>query len=190
MLTNADGCKARTNPFIIELIKPPAGVTYPVKYFSANKNLPLVARSIGSTAVWSPSVFLNNPSAYKPVFNGNRDVTYFIELTDRFGCKTNDVQQVKVFKKEEVYVPTAFTPNNDGLNDYLKPIGVNIKELHYFKIYNRWGQLVFESVSPEKGWNGYFKGILQPTGNFVWTFKGVHYNGEIVTASGSFLLMR
>jgi gliding motility-associated-like protein len=189
MLTNADGCKVRTNPFIIELVKPPAGITYPVKYFSANKNLPLGARNIGATAVWSPYIFLNNPLTYKPVFNGNSDVKYFVELTDRFGCKTIDIQQVKVFNREEVYVPTAFTPNKDGLNDYLKPIGVNIKEHHYFKIYNRWGQLVFESSLPEKGWNGYFKGVLQPTGNFIWTFKGVHYNGEIVTSSGSFLLI-
>ncbi|HLP37634.1 T9SS type B sorting domain-containing protein [Lacibacter sp.] len=190
LLTNADGCQARTNPHIIQLIKPPKGITYDEKLFSSHSDFPLIARNIGVKASWSPAVFLSSPSIYKPVFNGAHDVKYLIQFEDIYGCKTVDTQYVKVFNKEEIFVPTAFTPNNDGLNDVLKPYAVNIKEMIYFRIYNRYGKMVFESLQPEKGWNGTYKGVTQDSGNFIWVYEGVHYKGHRVQAKGTVLLLR
>ena len=56
-----------------------------------------------------------------------------------------------------IYVPNAFTPNKDGLNDLLKPFMIGIRELKYFRIFNRWGQLVFETQDPNNGWDGRIK---------------------------------
>ena len=71
------------------------------------------------------------------------------------GCVDSAHVSVKVFKTNPyVFVPTAFTPNGDGLNDDVKPIAVGVKQIKYFSIYNRWGQLVFKTTTNGQGWDG------------------------------------
>lgn len=89
------------------------------------------------------------------------------------GCDSIISTNLTVLKTCEVYFPSAFTPNNDGLNDYFKALnafGLQNFELH---VYNRWGQLVFYSNDYTKKWDGYFNGVLQPVGVFVWYSKFV-----------------
>jgi gliding motility-associated-like protein len=101
-----------------------------------------------------------------------------------------DTQFVKVFKEVKIFVPSAFTPNNDGLNDYLKPIPVGIKEFRYFRIYNRWGQLIFDLRSNPKGWDGIFKGAAQSSQVVVWMAEGVGINNVIYKQKGTSTLIR
>ncbi|HEX2682976.1 MAG TPA: PKD domain-containing protein, partial [Ferruginibacter sp.] len=120
--------------------RPIPGINNPVAYAVAGLPLTLEARPIGVTAEWSPATNLDNPLSYKPVFTGNAEKTYNIELKTAAGCVTVDTQVVKINKDIVIYVPNAFTPNNDGLNDRLIPFMIGIKELRYFKIFNRWGE--------------------------------------------------
>ena len=62
--------------------------------------------------------------------------------------------KIKVYMGPEIYVPTAFTPNGDNLNDVVKAIPVGMKQFNYFVIFNRWGQKVFYTTDPSKGWDG------------------------------------
>jgi gliding motility-associated-like protein len=87
-------------------------------------------------------------------------------------------------------VPNAFTPNNDGLNDQLLPFMIGIKELKYFKIFNRWGELVFESHDTKKGWDGKYKGIPVQTHTLVWMLEGIGVDNKTYKAKGSTILMR
>jgi gliding motility-associated-like protein len=87
-------------------------------------------------------------------------------------------------------VPTAFTPNGDGLNDYIRPILAGVERLEYFRIFNRYGQLVFESKFPEAAWNGVLKGKAQGSGTFVYQVQAIDYTGEVLKQSGTFLLIR
>ncbi|WP_204306850.1 gliding motility-associated C-terminal domain-containing protein, partial [Klebsiella aerogenes] len=84
---------------------------------------------------------------------------------------------VRIYKTgPEIFVPSAFTPNGDGRNDILKPITVGITQLFYFRIYNRWGQLVFSTSSIGKGWDGTFGGVKQASGTYVFETLGADYN--------------
>lgn len=170
--------------------KPKTAVTYPVVFAVENYPLQLQARAFGETAVWSPGTSLNTRETYTPIFNGELDQTYTIEIKTASGCITVDTQTVKTVKQSDVYVPTAFTPNKDGLNDYLRPIFMGIKELRYFRIYNRWGQLMYERKTELPGWDGTVAGRPQGPGVFVWMIEGVGLDNRVITKKGTCTLVR
>ena len=92
--------------------------------------------------------------------------------------------------RPEIFVPSAFSPNGDGRNDILKPIMVGIKQLFYFRIYNRWGQLLFSTSETGKGWDGTFSGVKQASGTYVYETQGVDYTGKNVLRKGTVVLIR
>lgn len=139
---------------------------------------------------WSPSFGLNNPGIRNPVAVTDRDITYVVTVKTADGCQGGDDIRVKVFAKADLYVPTAFTPNNDGLNDFAKVIPVGIKELKYFSIFNRWGELVFTTTDASRGWDGKWGGIIQPNAVFVWEAKGIDYKGSVISKQGTVTLIR
>ena len=99
---------------------------------------------------------------------------------------------VQVSKTSHIYVPTAFTPNKDGLNDFLKPIMFSIKELKYFRIFNRWGEIFFETKGGNniQGWDGKINGLNQNSANFVWIAEAVTEGNQLLNLKGSFILIR
>ena len=92
--------------------------------------------------------------------------------------------------KTGVFVPSAFTPNRNGENDVLRPLLYNIRSLNYFRVFNRWGQVVFETNKIGSGWDGTIKGVLQPTETFTWILECTDNNGTIIRESGRSLLLR
>lgn len=119
------------------------------------------------------------------------DKYYYIEIING-SCKSERIQvMIKVYDKAIVYIPTAFTPNKDGLNDFIVPTVFGPLKLEFFNIYNRWGQLVFSSTDISKGWDGTFKGEPQPASSFSWILKAKNeLTGEYTTVKGSFILIR
>jgi gliding motility-associated-like protein len=190
LLTNGKGCSINTaeREIVIEIPRP--GITYPIKNAVIDYPIPLQARDFGITVVWKPSIYLDNPLSFTPRFNGPVEKLYSIDITTRGGCTTVDTQLVKVFEKIKFYVPTAFTPNNDGLNDYLKPTQAGIKEFRYFRIYHRWGQLLFDLNANPRGWDGKINGIPQPTQVVVWMAEGIGYDNKVYRQKGSCVLIR
>jgi gliding motility-associated-like protein len=87
-------------------------------------------------------------------------------------------------------VPKVFTPNNDGTNDLLKPILVGIQTFRYFSVYNRWGNLIFTTEDPNRGWDGTFKGVAQPVETYLWMAEGVDVEGKRIVAKGMTSLVR
>jgi gliding motility-associated-like protein len=87
-------------------------------------------------------------------------------------------------------VPTAFTPNGDGFNDIIYCRGYGIEKLLNFKIYNRWGQLLFLSNSVDEGWNGLYKDVMQNADVYFYTIEAVSYGGKKFYEDGNFLLIR
>ena len=112
-------------------------------------------------------------------------------VTSAAGCQNTDTINVKVYKvSPSIYVPKAFSPNNDNNNDVLRPILLGMKTLDYFRVYDRWGNLVFSTSTKGKGWDGTFKGSPQDLGTFVWMAKGTTYTGEVITLKGYSVLVR
>ncbi len=94
------------------------------------------------------------------------------------------------FVAEDIYVPRVFTPNGDGVNDILRPILVGIPVFHYFSIYNRWGNLIFTTQDPNAGWDGTFKGVIQPVETYLWIAEGINSEGKTVVQKGMVSLVR
>jgi gliding motility-associated-like protein len=90
----------------------------------------------------------------------------------------------------EIFVPKAFTPNNNNVNEKLMPMFINVKQLRYFKVYNRWGQLMFQTNVTGEGWDGMFKGVRQPMETYSWILECVDENGNHVRRSGKTILIR
>lgn len=125
-----------------------------------------------------------NNATYTPGQTGN----YAVEVKDINGCReTSDSKHVLL--ETNLYVPNMFSPNGDGRNDVLKVYG-NLVASVEFRIYNQWGQLLFDTKDPQKGWDGTASGKLQPVGVYVYTLKGNLQNGNTVEKKGAINLLR
>ena len=190
ILYNERGCIALTEEKTVSIEVPRPGINYPTEYAVVNYPHQLKARDFGIDVLWSPGTFLNSTTSLVPIFNGTTDKLYTIEIETAAGCVTVDTQLVKVFKEVKFYVPSGFTPNLDGLNDYLKPIPVGMKEFRYFRVYNRWGQLVFDMKDSPKGWDGTINGVPQSSQVVVWMAEGVGINNVVYKQKGTCTLIR
>ena len=114
---------------------------------------------------------------------------YLLTVTDQFGCKGTDSIQVQThYCLGGAYFPDAFTPNNDGHNDVFKPVMLgNVVKFHFI-IYNRYGQLVFESSNPDKGWDGVFSGTMQDAGTYVWSCS-YQFDGDVARTSKGYVIL-
>lgn len=144
----------------------------------------------GGVYQWSPPIGLNNTDIQNPTAILQDDTEYILTVTNAEGCVGRDTVKVEVFKGSAIYVPTAFTPNNDGLNDVLKPLYVGIKKIHYFNIFNRWGQKVFSTTDPRKGWDGRLNGAAQSTGTFVWMISAEDHVGKPYQLRGTVTIVK
>lgn len=94
-------------------------------------------------------------------------------------------------KRNELLVPNAFTPNNDGQNDLFKITNITNKEkLIEFKVFNRWGTIMFRTSDPELGWDGRYKGQLQPFGVYGYVIIIAYPEGLMETYKGTVTLVR
>ena len=148
----------------------------------------------GSSYQWSPPYGLSSVNVPNPiaVYDAAADsIRYKAVAMDEAGCMDSAFITVKVFNTTpQVFVPTAFTPNSDGRNDFARPIAVGITRIDYFRIYNRWGQLVFSTTTNGKGWDGTINGQLQGTNTYVWIVRAIDYTGKLYFSKGTVTLIR
>ncbi len=181
----------QTRSFNIVVDTPAVGITYPMLDVPFNFPVQLQARGrdFASSVSWSPATNLDRPSTFDPYFKGLLPQTYLIELTSAKGCITVDTQVVKTHKEIAIYVPSVFTPDGDGKNDYLRPLLLGFEKIKYFRVFNRWGKIVFETQSDLPGWNGRINNQPQETQTFVWMLEAVDVDGKSHFRKGSTLLM-
>jgi gliding motility-associated-like protein len=117
---------------------------------------------------------------------------YYVKTTVNGGCTATSSELTLKQEDEgdcEPFVPTAFSPNGDAINDLMLVYGTCIKELD-FKMYDRWGELVFESKDQAKGWDGLYKGERANSGTYGWTLKAVLASGNKIERKGSITVVR
>ncbi|MFL5747452.1 MAG: T9SS type B sorting domain-containing protein [Niastella sp.] len=173
------------------------GIRYPAVTASANVQQQLAIRNMGASYSynWNPKVGLDSYTEYNPMFNYDRQTEYTINITSDAGCTATDTLLVRLLSpgaivESDIYVPKAWSPNGDGHNDKLFPIPVNIKELKYFRVFNRWGQLVFETSVLRNGWDGIFNGVPQVSDTYTWTVEAIGEDGKSYKRSGNSVLLR
>jgi|GEM_PF-1338640 len=131
-----------------------------------------------STGSIGSSISINQPGAYSA------------QVIDKNGCKGGDTINVSFKYCITIQIPDAFTPNNDAKNDVFKPlIGAPITN-YRLQIWNRWGQLLFETREYTKGWNGNYGGRPEPAGTYVYLITFTDMNGATVIKKGTLVLIR
>ena len=195
-VTDVNGCSSLRSDQVTVFVTPPIQVTtYPADtVVYAGAQVPLLATSAGTSYLWSPVTGLDNPNipnpvATAPVIEG-AVVTYQVTTTTTAGCQGEGFITIRVYKGPEIYVATAFTPNGDGKNDVFVPFPVGIKKLNYFRVYNRWGQLLYSTTTLNQGWDGRFGGMEQGSGAYVWMAEGVTMDNKLISKKGSVILIR
>jgi gliding motility-associated-like protein len=118
------------------------------------------------------------------------DRTFFIQYADGDCESPLSEVEIKVFDSTIIYVPGAFTPNNDGLNDrFHVTVKGRIKEFH-ISVYNRFGSLVYSSNDADRSWDGTLKGEAVPVGVFVYVITGLTYENRSIQQKGTLTLLR
>ncbi|TCJ13380.1 T9SS type B sorting domain-containing protein [Flaviaesturariibacter flavus] len=143
---------------------------------------------------WTPGTGLNRTDVANPIGFYDIDpeyIQYFVRVFDPYNCVDSACVRVRVFRTEpSIFVPTAFTPNHDGKNDEVKPIAVGMRTIRFFRIFNRWGQLVFETTVNGQGWDGTIKGKEQNTEVYVWVCEAEDFRGARYFRKGTVTLIR
>jgi len=147
----------------------------------------------GPAFAWTPIIGLNDPNIADPIgmYTAETDsVRYLVTATTGYGCKGYAQVLVKIFKTDpDIFVPNAFTPGGPA-NTVFRPIAPGIASLQYFMVYNRWGQLVFQTSRLGQGWDGMFNGRQAELGGYVWMVQGMTYTGKIINHRGTMVLVR
>jgi len=172
------------------------GVYPPVLAFAGNdtiisrgQNFQLHA-SGGTQYAWSPAQGLSNPAIADPVVNMDQDISYLLTVQTPAGCIGYDTLKIRYVDGPNIYVPDAFTPNGDGKNDIFRPIPVGILRMNFFRVFNRWGQLVYQGRGYMQGWDGMYGGKKADMGTYVWEAEGVDYTGKTIFKKGTVILIR
>ncbi len=154
----------------------------------------------GVSYQWTPGTGLDNATSATPIACPTDSTMYYVTITTADGCIYTDSVSVGIRLDPIVIFPTAFSPNDDGKNDYFRPVILGLAQLDIFRVYNRWGELVFEHngvnvtggpLSTSDSWDGDFKGEKQPVGVYVYYLKGVaSATGKSIELKGNFTLVR
>ena len=145
----------------------------------------------GGLYQWTPGTpLLNNPIISNPLATLTDDTEFILMVQDEIGCKDYDTVKLRVLNGPTFYIPNAFTPNGDGLNDIFRPTPVGIAKLEYFRVFNRYGELVYETHDISQGWDGTYKGKKQDLDNYVWVLRGVDRKGQLKQLKGNVVLVR
>jgi gliding motility-associated-like protein len=130
-------------------------------------------------------------SLFEPNYNYNLAGNYTITLnvTNQYGCSDFSSQVIEVIAPEHLYVPNAFSPNNDNINDYFSSGNWNIEDLT-IAIYNRWGDAIYTAGGSNFRWDGTYKGKPVPEGVYVYKIAARGIRGEEFNKMGTVTLIR
>lgn len=146
----------------------------------------------GLEYTWSPADGLSfpntpNPQAYYP---DTGHYVYNVHIKSAAGCEGDDSIKVWVVEQASLFVPSAFSPNGDGLNDFLKPLGVGYANVRFFRVFNRFGELVFDGKDFSRGWDGTYKGQRADLGTYFWVLGVTNRFGVNEMIKGDVILVQ
>ena len=137
---------------------------------------------------WTPTYGIDCSTCSTVIFSPEETTTYILQI-DTVGCISQDEIIINVEVSGDVAVPNLFTPNGDGVNDLLEIYGFSIDELD-FRIYDRWGEVVFQTNSISDAWDGKFNGMELNTAVFVYSIKVKYKDGREVIQQGNITLVK
>ncbi|MBI5372862.1 MAG: gliding motility-associated C-terminal domain-containing protein [Sphingobacteriales bacterium] len=184
LVTDNNGCNGRDTTRISGILPLPSGFLFTDTAICSYGSLQLIAVPSFTAYHWSTGSRAAFVSISQPGI-------YWLDATDKNNCTGRD--SVIVSLKEcmkGLYVPTAFTPNNDGKNDVLRPFLFGNVKKYDFRVFNRWGEIEFQTKDLSTGWNGTCNGLLQDGNVYAWICRYQLEGGEEKMEKGTVLLIR
>jgi len=183
-------CGGTADTFWINLVEPPILMLSNDTTVYEGMEVPLEV-SGASTYEWQPSGNLSCGFCADPIFTADTTTVFVVIGRDAAGCIATDSMTVTVLPELKFDMPNAFTPNGDGSNDVFMPaFKDDIFELFHMRVFTRWGELIFESNSPNQGWNGRLKDISLPSDVYVYIFEYSLTDGRSGLEKGDVTLLR
>lgn len=196
LVTDDNGCKNSSAPFHVLVQDPVPHIEWDTTVI-IGQPIPLNAYvGPGFSYTWTPTTnYLNCDTCqfYNPVSTSTVNITYSVSVEDGLHCSVvSNLYRIHIELKASLDVPTAFTPNGDGVNDNIFAAGWALKKLNYFRVFNRWGQLVFETNELGLGWDGMFRGVPQNMDTYVYQVSAqtLVESEPVITKTGTFKLLR
>lgn len=188
-------CEPDVQLVTVEVL-PLADITLPViDYFAEGETVQLdagVTNEDNFTYMWSPPLGLSCTDCPNPTVNPEEDITYNLTVTNELGCLDSAsifLRKIFICNDDLINVPNAFTPNGDGNNDRFNVWSE--LEIGMVRIYNRWGEIVFEDVGGKQGWDGNYKGQKLNRDVFVYYIEATcEFNGKTIVKTGDIVLIR
>ncbi len=138
---------------------------------------------------WTQASTLDNPNISYPVATPTGPTTYVVTGLTADGCRSTDSVRVNIDYRDNLFVPSAFSPNGDGKNDVFRVSNLTVQRVMEFRVYNRWGQEIY-FANNNKGWDGTWKNIPQDVGNYTYFIKVAYPDGLIENYKGEVTLVR
>lgn len=190
MVTNTFGCKDSAE-VTMNVFRNPVAYAGPNKTIVIGDTV-LLEGSVKGTAIislWSPATFINDSKAITPKVFPPENTKYTLTATSTVGCgSSTSTALVEVYK--DIYIPTAFTPNGDGINDRLRIFAADGYKLDKFLIYNRLGQLVFKANNTSDGWDGNVNNQQQSADTYVYYLEIENTRQKKIVKKGTITLIR
>jgi gliding motility-associated-like protein len=193
--TNTENCKdTNSTSVVVSTISPTLTVSATPDEIYLGQTTQLLANYDSDyDYTWLPDTSLSTTNIHDPTANPRSINTYYVTVKNSFGCSLFDSVTVQILPpicdNPVVFVPSAFSPDNDGHNDVLMVDGNNIKEIN-FAIYNRWGQKVFETNEQSRGWDGTFNGTLLSPDVYGYYMQCTCDDGSQAFLKGNITLLR
>ncbi len=194
--TGSNGCASlQPDSVFVTVRNRPAVDIGPDTLVALRQPLRLVARDVYQSGFtrfsWQPAAGLDAADRQEVTARlETGPVQYTVEAATPEGCRATDTISIQAYNGPRFYVPSAFTPDQNGLNDQLRIRAAGFSRLYYFRVYNRWGQLLFSTADQAVGWDGRFGGKPAATGVYVWVAAGSTYSGRQVQEKGTVVLIR
>ena len=178
-----NGCKASDTNHITTILPIPKNFLPPDSAICTYGSIIISSLNTYKTYLWSD----NSANQAVTIANAGK---YWLQVTDQNNCVGKDTIQINQKDCQlGFYIPTAFTPNSDGKNDIYKPLIFGNVSQYTFTIYNRYGQIVFQTNDLQKGWDGTFSGTRQNGNAYIWTCT-YQMNGMNKSEKGTLMLIR
>lgn len=179
LVTDTNGCQSTADAFVY--IVDPAPVVDWDTTLIIGASVEYIDVSITQGIyTWSPPDGLSCLDCPDPDVFTLEDMTYEVLIEDSLGCfSTTQYYKIKVLPLGSIDIPDVFTPNGDGVNDFLYVNGWGVEELISFEIYNRWGELVFETNDIKIGWDGSYKGVIQNSDTYAFVVRVKNYISDV-----------
>jgi gliding motility-associated-like protein len=189
-LSDANNCTASQSIFIEKQIVPTVSLGDDIEAYIGDE-IQLLAQSniIPSTIFWTKINDLSCSTCMNPIVKPLQSGEYEIRIKDKLSCEASD--KIKITLNKDIYIPNVFTPNDDGVNDFFTIFGnKSVKEILYFGIFDRWGNLVFQGDANNNQWDGTFRNQPCQIGAYTYLVQIAFKNAKIEKFKGEVTLCR